>query len=223
MAQQSLRVSTYRYIWHNKVYMSTYRYVWHNKVYVSIRTATYGTTKSICLYVPLHMAQKNLYVYVSLRMAQQSLHVCTYRYIWHNKVYMSTYRYIWHNKVYMSVRTIMYGTNILHFCTFCNYPVDNYVYYENSSPDTCVSFLSQTFASNIFIPDTYLASHDLDGRKKIPAELRAKSCPLFCPTVTNCGIVHKYQQKQQNMKLHVQHFSDYSVATCRQTDRQTYE
>jgi hypothetical protein len=99
MAQQSLYVCTYRYVWHNKVYMSvrtvtygttkstclyeplrmaqpslhicTYHYIWHNKVYMSVRTSTYGTTKSTYLYVPL-------------RMAQQSLHVCTNRYVMHN-------------------------------------------------------------------------------------------------------------------------------------------
>ena len=90
MAQQSLHVRTYGYVWHNKVYLSvrtaaygtwkstclyvplrmaqqclyvrTYGYVWHNKFYMSARTATYGTTKSICLYVPVRTAQQSLHV-----------------------------------------------------------------------------------------------------------------------------------------------------------------
>jgi len=59
-----------------------------------------------------------------------------------------------------------------------------------------MAFLSQTFASNIFLPDTYLASHDRDGRKKE----KKKNLHVFVQKVniyfvrlrTQCEFVHKF-------------------------------
>jgi len=55
-----------------------------------------------------------------------------------------------------------------------------------------MSFLYQTFASNILLPDTYLANHDRDGRKTNLHVLVQKVNLYFVRLLTQCEFVHKF-------------------------------